>query len=147
MSVSVCERMISSHWPSACVVCVCVLQGPQSPPGSDYSRSVRSLVERLWNEHSEIVRNANKERVRERGGLTQERGGLIERRDTFSITTKLKTKHGKRGNGGSRAATNALIQPHNGQWKLLSLSFWMCSMSKNFTPSCCNPVKTESNET
>lgn len=55
--------MISSLWPAVCVVCVLVSEGPQSPPGSDYSLTVRSLVERRRKEHSVVVTNANKNRV------------------------------------------------------------------------------------
>lgn len=48
---------------ACCLHCVSVSQGPQTPPGSDYSLTVRSLVERLWKDCSVVVRNANKDWV------------------------------------------------------------------------------------
>lgn len=131
-----------------CLCCMCVCVTGSTEPTRKWLLPICQVIG--WEAVKRAFRDSQKckQGKSEREGLTQERGGLIERREvTFSITTKLKTKHGKWGNGGSRAATNALIQPHNGQWKLLSLSFWMCSMSKNFTSSCCNPVKAQSNTT
>lgn len=127
-----------------CLCCMCVCVTGSTEPTRKWLLPICQVIG--WEAVKRAFRDSQKckqgKSERERG--TNPGEGWADREERH-IQHHNETQNKTRKTG--KWWLKSCYQPHNGQWKLLSLSFWMCSMSKNFTPSCCNPVKTESNKT